>query len=299
MIFHLSHNDLDGYFCQYLSSLKYDPGTVAYFNANYPDVTRTLQKIRRKIKAEDSLVITDLNLKPPQIQIIEEILADGIPVQLYDHHITETMRPWMTVDTSRSASAIYAEAIGVKTPLLSAVDSYDMWREENDLDVGAALTEIINRDWLFLSSQEEAEFYHHVFRKIEGSSEIIVCDSELVRSFLELSTPVVAPRKLLAERYAREKPLEVSGGKYVISFEMSSFQYYSSEVLKHRPDLVLVNISKNGGISFRSREENVEELARFYFQGGGHRCAAGGYIGKTVEDESEARELFLSKAPKG
>ena len=118
-IYHLSHIDLDGYGCQYLSTQCFD--TVECYNANYgPEVSARLGEIVKKIEqdkfiqgneTERLILITDLNLTSKEGNWIEkEAIRIGAKLQLLDHHATGANAAerfaWYKLDTSRCATLI-------------------------------------------------------------------------------------------------------------------------------------------------------------------------------------------------
>ncbi|MEF3192154.1 MAG: hypothetical protein K6347_06400, partial [Campylobacterales bacterium] len=96
-LFHLSHIDLDGYGCQWVSShyLK----DAIYYNSNYGnEISARLSQMVADIRAAGPnepilALITDLNLTTPQCQQIDSAVAKlqeegySIELQLLDHHI--------------------------------------------------------------------------------------------------------------------------------------------------------------------------------------------------------------------
>jgi len=118
-IYHLSHIDLDGYGCQYLSQQCFD--TIDCYNANYgPEVPARLGEIVKKIEqdkflhgdtVEALILITDLNLTTKEGNWIEkEAIRIGAKLQLLDHHATGASAAerfaWYKLDTTRCATLI-------------------------------------------------------------------------------------------------------------------------------------------------------------------------------------------------
>jgi len=151
-IHHLSHIDLDGYGCQYLSRQTFE--TIRCYNANYgPEVTARLEEILRAVKAErlrspDAeilILVTDLNLTTKECNWLEkEALGCGAGIQLLDHHGTGAAAAerfaWYTLDTSRSATKItydwLRERFGFdperrNEKIVEAIDAIDIWRDES------------------------------------------------------------------------------------------------------------------------------------------------------------------------
>ena len=84
--YHLSHIDLDGYFCQYLSTKKFKQ--VKYFNSNYgKEIYKNLKQIFKTASKDSLILITDLNLEYKECEYIQSFVDKGFNVKLYDHHI--------------------------------------------------------------------------------------------------------------------------------------------------------------------------------------------------------------------
>jgi len=150
-VYHLSHTDLDGYACQFLTSLCFD--RIVFQNSNYGDeITGRLKIFFDRILLDPSreilLLITDLNLSVQQCQFIEKQIEKlqsfkpgiHIAVQLLDHHGSgkeaAAKYDWYLLDTSRSATKITydwlletfgCEAIEPYAELVDAVNAIDIW----------------------------------------------------------------------------------------------------------------------------------------------------------------------------
>jgi len=158
-IHHLSHIDLDGYGCQYLSSRCFD--SIECYNANYgPEVKARLEEIVTKIEQdrflrgkhqeeahEDLILITDLNLSTKEANWIEkEAIRIGAKLQLLDHHGTGAKTAekfaWYTLDTTRSATLITYDWLkkhygfdgeAKLAEIVRAINAIDIWLNEDDL----------------------------------------------------------------------------------------------------------------------------------------------------------------------
>ncbi|WP_456393960.1 DHH family phosphoesterase [Nitratifractor sp.] len=151
-VHHLSHIDLDGYGCQYLTRQLFDP--IRCYNANYgPEVSARLDEILSNIAKErltnptrDILIlITDLNLTTKECNALEKRAAEsGAKLQLLDHHGTGASAAerfgWYFLDTSRSATKITYDWLrehygfdpeGRNKKIVEAIDAIDIWREES------------------------------------------------------------------------------------------------------------------------------------------------------------------------
>jgi len=151
-VYHLSHIDLDGYGCQYLSTECFDD--IVCYNANYgPEVSARLEEITSAIeispregREETLILVTDLNLSAKECSWLEKRAVElGVKVQLLDHHGTgEKMSEryaWYYLDTTRSATKITYEWLrrnydfdpdGNHEILVDAINAIDIWLSESE-----------------------------------------------------------------------------------------------------------------------------------------------------------------------
>ncbi len=154
-LYHLSHIDLDGYGCQYLSTQCFD--TVECYNANYgPEVPARLGEIVKKIEQdkfikgetfEALILITDLNLTSKEGNWIEkEAVRIGAKLQLLDHHATGAKAAerfaWYKLDTSRCATLITYDWLqthydfdkeNTLAKIVKAINAIDIWVSDDNL----------------------------------------------------------------------------------------------------------------------------------------------------------------------
>ncbi len=154
-IYHLSHIDLDGYGCQYLTTNCFD--NIECYNANYgPEVKARLEEIINSIKRdnfinsnsdENIILITDLNLTTKEANWLEkEAIAVKAKIQLLDHHITgektANQFPWYKLDTTKSATLITYNWLkehynfdkdNKYKKIVEAINAIDIWLSEDEL----------------------------------------------------------------------------------------------------------------------------------------------------------------------
>ncbi len=158
-IYHLSHIDLDGYGCQYLSQQCFQ--NIESYNANYgPEVSARLGEIVAKIeqdkflhgdergeKIERLILITDLNLTTKEGSWIEkEAIRIGAKLQLLDHHATGANAAerfaWYKLDTTRCATLITYDWLQTHydfdkdkhlASIVQAINAIDIWVNEDEL----------------------------------------------------------------------------------------------------------------------------------------------------------------------
>jgi len=154
-IYHLSHIDLDGYGCQYLSQQCFD--AIDCYNANYgPEVPARLGEIVKKIEQdkfvngdeiERLILITDLNLTTKEGNWIEkEAVRIGAKLQLLDHHATGASAAerfaWYKLDTTRCATLITYDWLQTHyafdkdnnlARIVKAINAIDIWVSDDEL----------------------------------------------------------------------------------------------------------------------------------------------------------------------
>ena len=154
-IYHLSHIDLDGYGCQYLTQNCFTH--IQSYNANYgPEVKAKLKEIITAIKREkfignsDSehvILVTDLNLTTKEAKWLEkEAISVGAKIQLLDHHgsgeKTAEQFIWYKLDTTKCATLITYEWLKKHhgfdkanhyANIVKAINAIDIWVSDDEL----------------------------------------------------------------------------------------------------------------------------------------------------------------------
>ena len=171
-IYHLSHIDLDGYGCQYLTTKCFDK--IECYNANYgPEVTARIEEIIKKIEQdkflygdniEPLILISDLNLTTKEGNWIEkEALRIGAKLQLLDHHATGASAAerfaWYSLDTSRCATLITYDWL----------QTHYAFDKENSL---AHIVKAINAIDIWVSNDALFEYGKVMLGMISGAREI-------------------------------------------------------------------------------------------------------------------------------
>ena len=159
-IYHLSHIDLDGYGCQYLTENCFSSqknSHITSYNANYgPEVKARLEEIISAIKREKFMgkegkeyiiLITDLNLTSKEAKWLEaEAISVGAKIQLLDHHgsgeKTAEQYAWYKLDTTKCATLITYEWLQTHhnfdtennfSQIVKAINAIDIWVSEDEL----------------------------------------------------------------------------------------------------------------------------------------------------------------------
>ena len=163
-VYHLSHTDLDGYACQFLTSHCFE--NIRFQNSNYGDeITGRLKIFFDQMLLDPAktilLLITDLNLSLQQCEFIEKQFdklhnfKSGVTlqIQLLDHHGSgkecAEKYGWYYLDTTRSATKItydwlvetmHCESVAHYGNLVDAINAIDIWlTEEEGFEFGKVL----------------------------------------------------------------------------------------------------------------------------------------------------------------
>ena len=318
-IFSLSHTDLDGYGSQLVLSKYFD--FINYYNTDYGDIDDALQKILQKIEHNDMLYITDLNLTLEQSEFIDNKSKEiGFDILLMDHHITglESSKKydWYNLDVSMSATCLTYKTMAFKygkiddffTNTVNLIDTYDMWRENEEYFGKAQLLSNSVFDFK-IDSPKNTKFILALIEKIgillfnhsTKETEKLIPDvienillnlaetfemknfigNENIPSGVKVGT---FPAETL-DQYILKRT-EINGIPVIIYDNISSrtSQYAFSYILKYNDSKVLVKYnSYNDTISCRSKNGKAVEIAKF-FGGGGHKDAAGAKLTKPILD---------------
>jgi oligoribonuclease NrnB/cAMP/cGMP phosphodiesterase (DHH superfamily) len=317
-LYHLSHIDLDGYGCQYLTEKQFEK--AHYYNANYgPEVKARLEEIVAQIerdrfldpKLEALILVTDLNLLTKEGHYIErEKERLGAELLLLDHHATGASAAekfdWYRLDTSRCATLItYAwlrEEYGFDTEeeyktIVDAINAIDIWLDNHTLfEYGKVMLGMIsgareiNR---VMFPEQDRTFKFSLIaaaaERIHETDAPILLDDELHQIKKAFFTQgqnntkdnlvAISITKLLTQQRAR---LEISymGYKGILGYNVGNTSIMGNTFLVENPDMdFYMDVNYRGGFSLRSNDKlNVSLMAAKIGNGGGHPNASGGKI---------------------
>ena len=191
-LFHISHNDLDGYASQFaVSRVFYN---VAFFNGNYHELDYLISVVMKQIKMEIlagkpplMLLITDVNLDLKTAQNLHKQinkLPVKVQLQLIDHHATgrqcAQQFDWYHLDTQCCATRLTYQWL--KPWLNNDTDNYldelsdlvnvtDLWLQEDPRFCFANLMAdmIFDKPLMILDMQNDQRdlFFYQIFRMFE------------------------------------------------------------------------------------------------------------------------------------
>ena len=186
-LFHISHTDLDGYACQFLTNEVFPK--KHFYNANYGlEVKQALKLVITEIKNYQDekllLLISDLNLNQQESDELDKEIKSlkdsgfDITLQLLDHHITGKVSAakydWYFLDDKRCATKIVFDYLlkEFKAPLndykewVDTVNAVDIWleNEKENFEFGKVLMSMVTKvkeinNILFADQNRELKFY--------------------------------------------------------------------------------------------------------------------------------------------
>jgi oligoribonuclease NrnB/cAMP/cGMP phosphodiesterase (DHH superfamily) len=261
-LFHLSHNDLDGYGSQLVTAKAAEMNVlnvdeIVYFNTNYgKEIDQNFELILKDIKSFDSLLITDINLSEDQASFINEKQKEiGFDLMLLDHHETgknNTIYPWYYLDTTKCGTKITYEKFFKEDldldlyNIVEIINVYDLWKENSELfQKGKSLNQVLykNKDLFPKVLTEESLklnlFMIYNYGKILlkenfilfAENEIFILEvkyfSQNLENFKELNIPlhsikVIFMYEKIMERKDLYKKIEIDGMKAEIFYSLSN-----------------------------------------------------------------------------
>jgi len=330
MVYHLSHNDLDGYGAQLITNTIFK-NDIQFFNSGYgKQIDENLTEIFKTITEKDMLLLTDLNLTMEQADKLN-LYADmkGFQLLLIDHH--ETGKPcankydWYHLDITKSATKLtydfFTQEVYKSNRLANIVkiiNANDLWlmEDENLLEQGKSLSQNLfdcKNEFPKVLKNLEPKFLIYMINKLGFLHTVGVSIPEvegqvynLKRNYFDPNQKSLLPFHVLKIHYMYEFILksdlyiniEIENKKGVLFYGLSSIFQEFSHIYLNKTDIDFVaNISEQGRISFRTTKDNVSvsEISKKYFKGGGHQKASGGSIPDTNNkklSKEEAFELF-------
>ncbi len=315
-IFHLSHIDLDGYGCQFLTTKYFDK--IECYNANYgPEVSAMLEEIIRDIfksgAKKPMILITDLNLTPKESRWIET-QADkvGASLQLLDHHATGESSAdkygWYHLDTTKSATKITYDWLVKKynfdkskefNELVEVINAIDIWLDKSEyFELGKVCLGMISgarelNKTMFPTQDREYKLslISNILSVIGKDDANILLDDKLhsmrkeffIKEQNDTKDNLVA--SYVVDLVSQEKErftIDYNGYKGVLLYGVGNSSIIGNKFLIENPDYnFYMDIAYRGNFSLRGNGTmDVSKMAQAIGNGGGHPNASGGKIDK-------------------
>lgn len=313
---HITHNDADAVGCALVLSYfnpSYDYEKNTYFCAIGTQDKKVLEIIENikagKEESPQSIVISDLSLSIETCQILEDFCFDtGIKLMGFDHHITNNLDEefdwWdiIKVPVHRSSISSLVEVSATFVihnhfaysttenidanrilPLTWMISDYDTWTWRkhpelyNDSDVNADIVGIIcsilRPEKMF---KQLYEFYCGGKRK---SKTLMFPDLFYTLYDIEVEN---RDRYLKSVHY-KTRIYEHNGARFGMFISENVYSNAVAEYLYNTYDcidlvMMIYPSSKKIGLRTKRNDINCGEIAKKYFNGGGHKSAAGASI---------------------
>jgi len=316
-IFHLSHIDLDGYGCQYLTTKVFE--NIKCYNANYgAEVCERLEQIYSDIKKQDGIkpliLITDLNLTTKEANALEkEATKLGAKILLLDHHATGANAAerfaWYNLDTSKCATVITYEWLKSSfdfdkneqfKPIVEAINSIDIWVEDSQyFPYGRVLLGMISgarelNRVVFANEDREykislIESAHKILNSKPLQDAPIELDDALHKIKKEFFVGLKNDTKdnlvadYVTKLLSKNRELmrvEFEGKVGILTYSTGNTSLIGNNFLVANEDFdFYMDVNSRGNFSLRSNNKvDVSQMAQKIGNGGGHPNASGGKI---------------------
>jgi hypothetical protein len=313
-IYHLSHIDLDGYGCQYLTTKNFK--NIKCYNANYGQevmarVDEIIQDIINSDNKDNLILITDLNLTTKECNYLErEADKIGAKITLLDHHGTginaSNNFTWYNLDTTKCATKITYQWLqdnfnfdkeNQYAPLVKAINAIDIWVNSDELfEYGKVMLGMIsgakeiNR---ILFPTQDRDYKLSLIEKakplIEEADAPILLDDNLHKNkksffkkeFNDTKDNLVANYITTLLTSHRDKlTITYRGHKGILGYHIGSASIIGNNCMVNNPDYdFYMDINSRGNFSLRSNNKlDVSKMASEIGNGGGHPNASGGKI---------------------
>lgn len=313
-VFHLSHIDLDGYGCQYLTHLAFDD--VSFYNANYgPEVSARLKEIISDIKKfnceNNTILITDLNLTPKEALWIEKEAKEvNASLILLDHHITGQVssekHEWYHLDISHCGTWLTYDWLqkqynfdtnGELRDVVDAINDVDMWHSKNDyFEYGKVMMSMvssakeINR---IMFQKDDIRYKHFLIdnakKLLNGNDAHIKLDDHIhafkkeffISNKNDTKDNLIASyvSSLLSQNKERFT-ISYKGFKGLLGYNIGNSSIIGNTFLVQNPDYnFYMDVNFRGIFSLRGNDTlDLSQMAATIGNGGGHKNASGGKI---------------------
>ena len=316
-VHHLSHTDLDGYACQFLTNHCFE--NIEFYNSNYGnEIDEKLNNILRKIENEDFdkflILITDLNLTSQQATFLQEAVKKSekeIEILLLDHHITgkdcAQMYSWYNMDISKSATKITYDFFMDKYKIIKQYDDFvnivnavDIWLKDHEkFEAGKVCMRLVrdakeinrtlfpkeNNRYIFFLLQRAQSFFDHSkgYIKLDDSlhrlkKEFFSNSNDMDKDTLDNLVSHFIVSLLSSNK--EEMSINYEGYKGILTYSIGNVSVIGNEFLIKNEDFdFFMDITGRKTISLRANGNmDVSSMAKKIAGGGGHRNASGGRL---------------------
>jgi oligoribonuclease NrnB/cAMP/cGMP phosphodiesterase (DHH superfamily) len=334
-IFHLSHTDLDGYGCQFITSKYFK--NVKFYNSNYgKEIDERFAQILADIRSggaeRNVILITDLNLTPDQARAFEEqVRASSTKLLLLDHHQSGAQscerHGWYYLDSSRCATKItydFFSSIYGERPQLARfaeiVNAVDIWLDRdpnfelgkvcmslvaNSKELNRIMFDEANTELMFSMFEQATDYFDRPNAAIELDDNIHRLKKNFFRQGEDdtLGNLISRYNVMLLTRLKDKMTIAYKGLKGILTFNIGAVSVIGNDFLRQNPEYdFFMDVTSRKTVSFRSNgKADVSRIAAQLANGGGHVNASGGSLANFRDSfsydivKSQVMELIKSK----
>lgn len=291
-LFHISHTDLDGFSCQFLTNKVFN--NSKFYNANYGlEVKQALSQALNDIeKFKDSkilFIISDLNLNPQESLELDIKIKDlkdsgfDIKLQLLDHHITgkksSEKYDWYYLDDKRCATKIvfdylikeFNAPINEYETLVDTINAVDIWleNEKENFEFGKVLMSSIikareinsilfnhlDREYKFYLLERAKEYLNLDNRHIVLDNDIHKLKKEFLQDGEDDTLDNLSAKYLVKSLDCIKDDLTVvyKEHKGLMTYCLGSISIPANSFLRANSDYdFFIDVNKKGNASFRA-----------------------------------------------
>lgn len=291
-LFHISHTDLDGYACQFLTNKIFKERH--FYNANYGlEVKQALKLAIADIKnyQDEKLLflISDLNLNPQESMELDseiKLLKNSgfdITLQLLDHHITgkisATKYDWYFLDDKRCATKIvfdyllenFSKDIKEYEALINCVNAVDIWLEDEKenfefgkvlmssiikaREINQILFSSLDREYKFFILEKSKEFLSLENRHIVFDNSVHSIKKEFLKDSFDDTLDNLSASYLVKslDNIKDDLTIYYNGQKGLMTYCLGAISIPANSFLRANSDYdFFIDISRKGNASFRA-----------------------------------------------
>lgn len=281
MIKLITHNDLDGVGCYIVARVLLDEEIDVTY-CNYGDVNEEVLKAIENENVYSKIFITDISVTE---EVANELDKIGEKVVLLDHHPTALF-------LNRYSWAKVEEYFDIEEKTCATRLLYDYFNANGNVYLDTFVEKVRLFDtWLWKEkyNDEDAKYLNdlrYILGKEDFANSLISKIKSKSTLFNEFDLKLLAIKQREIDSYVEKKDkdlvvTEIRGYKAGVVIAESNQSELGNRLCEMHPELDLVAMVNQNGISYRTVKDNVNvsEIAK-YFGGGGHPKASGSSVPK-------------------
>lgn len=281
MIKLITHNDLDGVGCYIVAKIMLEEEVDVTY-CNYGDVNEEVLKAIENENVYSKIFITDISVTEEVANDLDKI---GEKVVLLDHHPTALF-------LNRYSWAKVEEYFDIEEKTCATRLLYDYFNADGNVYLDTFVEKVRLFDtWLWKEkyNDEDAKYLNdlrYILGKEDFANSLISKIKSKSTLFNEFDLKLLAIKQREIDSYVEKKDkdlvvTEIRGYKAGVVIAESNQSELGNRLCEMHPELDLVAMVNQNGISYRTVKDNVNvsEIAK-YFGGGGHPKASGSSVPK-------------------